>query len=329
VDIPSGLPSDSADAAGEFARADLTVTFTAPKVAHAMPPNCDRMGELAVGAIGSPAELYDAARLSLIEPAMFGALLAPRPRSGQKGTFGHVLVIAGSPGKTGAAAMAGIAALRSGAGLVTVASDERALPSIAAHAPELMTAPVEAGMFEGKTVIAIGPGLGPRAAELAGWAAKSGLPMVVDADALGPGPWPEIAILTPHPGEMARLAGRSTAEVQADRVAAARAFATERRVTLVLKGQRTVVAFADGRVWINPTGSPAMGTGGSGDVLTGMTAGLLAQFRDRADEAVAAAVYLHGLAGELAARELGEKPVIATDLLKFLPGAIREAAGAR
>jgi len=128
---------------------------------------------------------------------------------------------------------------------------------------------------------------------------------------------------------MARLTGKSTADVQADRIDVARAFATEHRVTLVLKGERTVIAFATGRVWINPTGSPAMGTGGSGDVLTGMTAGLLAQFRDRADEAVAAAVYLHGLAGELAARELGEKPVIATDLLRFLPGALREAAGGR
>ena len=329
VDIPSGMPSDAPDSDGEVARADLTVTFTAPKIAHAMPPNCDRMGELVVGAIGSAESLFDHVRLSLVEPSMFHPLLAPRPRSGHKGTFGHVLVIAGSPGKTGAAAMAGIAALRAGAGLVTVASDERALPSIAAHAPELMTAPVDDGAFEGKTVIAIGPGLGARAGELAAWAAKSGLPMVVDADALGPAPWPEDAILTPHPGEMARLSGKSTAEVQRDRIGAARSFAMERQVTLVLKGQRTVLAFPDGRVWINPTGSPAMGTGGSGDILTGMTAGLLAQFRDRPDEAVAAAVFLHGLAGELAAKELGEKPVIATDLLRFLPAAIREAAGAR
>ncbi len=329
VDIPSGLPSDSADAAGEFARADLTVTFTAPKVAHAMPPNCDRMGELVVGAIGSTASLYEGVKLSLIEPSMFADLLAPRPRWGHKGTFGHVLVIAGSPGKTGAAAMAGIAALRAGAGLVTVGSDERALASIAAHAAELMTAPIEDGVFEGKTVVAIGPGLGSKAGELAARASKTGLPMVVDADALGPGPWPETAVLTPHPGEMARLAGKNTPEVQADRIGVARAFAAEHRVTLALKGQRTVVAFADGRVWINPTGSPAMGTGGSGDVLTGMIAGLLAQFPKRADQAVAAAVYLHGLAGEIAARELTEKCVVATDILRFLPGAIREAAGDR
>src|SRR3954469_20407423 len=157
VDIPSGVPSDSADAAGEFARADLTVTFTAPKIAHAMPPNCDRMGELVVGAIGSPAGLYDDIWLSVVEPAFFRELLGPRPRGGHKGTFGHALVIAGSPGKTGAAAMAGIAALRTGAGLGTVASDERALPQIAAHAPELMTSAIGDEAFAGKTVIAMGP----------------------------------------------------------------------------------------------------------------------------------------------------------------------------
>jgi NAD(P)H-hydrate epimerase len=193
-----------------------------------------------------------------------------------------------------------------------------------------MTTAIDDGMFEGKTAIAIGPGLGARAAELTLRAALAALPMVVDADALAAGGgWPVGAILTPHPGEMARLAGKSTAEIQADRIGAARGFATEHGVTLVLKGQRTVVAFADGRVWINPTGTPAMGTGGSGDVLTGMVAGLLAQFPKQPDEAVAGAVYLHGLAGERAAGELGEKPAIATDILRFLPEALREAAGAR
>jgi NAD(P)H-hydrate epimerase len=323
VDIPSGLPSDSADPSGEFARADLTVTFTAPKIAHAMPPNCDHMGALVVGGIGSRPDLYDDVWLSVVERSMFAEVLAPRPRWGHKGTFGHVLVIAGSPGKTGAAAMAGIAALRAGAGLVTVASDERAIPQISAHAPELMTMPIGEKMFEGKTVVAIGPGLGERAHDLARQAARTGLPMVVDADALSAGPWPANTVLTPHPGEMARISGKSTAEVQQDRLAIARQFAIEHRVTLVLKGQRTVIAFADGRVWINPTGTPAMGTGGSGDILTGLTAGLLAQFPKQPDHAVAAAVYLHGLAGEYAARDLGEKPVIATDILKYLPEALR------
>ncbi len=331
VDIPSGLPSDTATPTGEFARADCTVTFTAPKVAHALPPNCDHMGELVVGAIGSPAELYDHVWLSMLEPAMFRTLLAPRPRSGHKGTFGHALIVGGSPGKTGAAAMAGIAALRAGAGLVTVASDERALPQIAGHAPELMTSPIEDSMFEGKTVIGIGPGLGPRAAEVAKQTASLAVPLVVDADALSsdlrrPGGQP--TVMTPHPGEMARLTGKPTAEVQADRVGVARAYAQEHGVTLVLKGQRTVIALADGRAWINPTGTPALGTGGTGDILTGLITGMLAQFPKQPDEAVAAAVYLHGLAGELGARELGEKSLIATDILKYLPGAMEACASA-
>jgi NAD(P)H-hydrate epimerase len=153
--------------------------------------------------------------------------------------------------------------------------------------------------------------------------------MVLDADALVEriaGAEGRVRVLTPHPGEMARLAGISIAEVQQDRVGTARAFASTQAVTLVLKGERTLVAFADGRVWINPTGTPAMGTGGTGDILTGMISGFLAQFPKQPDEAVAAAVYLHGLAGEIGARELGEKSLIATDILKYLPSAINFAA---
>lgn len=327
VDIPSGMPSDTGEPAGEFARAGLTVTFTAPKVAQAMPPNCDHVGELVVGAIGSRPEWYDDVWLSQVEPSMFRTLLAPRPRGGHKGTFGHALVIAGSPGKTGAAAMAGIAALRAGAGLVTVVSDEKALPQIAGHAPELMTAPLHAltEIGENKTVVGMGPGLGHSAVDLARRVAGFGIPMVVDADALTSDlgrSWPDVTILTPHPGEMARLTGMSTSDVQKDRIGVARAYAQQHRVTLVLKGQRTVIAFADGRVWINPTGTPALGTGGAGDILTGMTTGLLAQFPDRPDEVVAAAVYLGGLAAEIAVCDLGEKSLIATDILKYLPKAI-------
>jgi hydroxyethylthiazole kinase-like uncharacterized protein yjeF len=344
VDIPSGMPSDSGEPSGEFARADYTVTFTAPKVAEAMPPNCDHIGELIVGAIGSPPELYADALLSLVEPAMFRELLAPREPSGHKGTYGHALVVAGSRGKTGAAAMSGLAALRAGAGLVTVASAASAIAEIASHAPELMTEPLretESGsialnadlqaLAKGKSVIAMGPGLG-RAPQIAamvhGLAEAFEGPMVLDADALvgqvtG---LARIRILTPHPGEMARLTGKTTSEIQADRIGAARSYATEHGVTLVLKGQRTVIAFPDGRVWINPTGTPAMGTGGTGDILTGMIAGLVAQFPQRADQAVAAAVYLHGLAGQLGAQALGEKCLIATDLLQYLPDAMEECA---
>jgi len=339
VDIPSGMP------AGESARADYTVTFTAPKVSQVLPPHCDHVGELVTRPIGSPPELYAGAWLSLLEPAMFRELLAPRPPGGHKGTFGHVLVIAGSRGKTGAAAMTGIGALRAGAGLVTVASAKSAIAEIAAHAPELMTEPLAETahgsialnaqldqILEGKTVIAMGPGLGrdPAIAHLVTSAAASlEQPMVLDADALVgqavglPG---RTRVLTPHPGEMARLTGKSTADIQSDRVNAARAFATAHSVTLVLKGQRTLLAFPDGRVWINPTGTPAMGKGGSGDILTGLIAGFLAQFPQQPDEAVAAAVYLHGLAGEIGARALGEKCLIATDILRYLSNATEECA---
>jgi NAD(P)H-hydrate epimerase len=345
VDLPSGMPSDSGEPAGEFARADYTVTFTTPKVAHAMPPNCDHVGELMVGAIGSPPELYAGAWLALVEPAMFSELLAPRAKAGHKGTYGHVLVVAGSRGKTGAAAMAGLAALRAGAGLVTVASAESAIAEIASHTPELMTEPLpetESGsialnadleaLAQGKSVIAMGPGLGraPQIAAMVNALAESFAgPMVLDADALvaqSSGPSARMRILTPHPGEMARLTAKTTADVQADRIGAARTFATEHGVILVLKGQRTAIAFPDGRVWINPTGTPAMGKGGSGDILTGMIAGMVAQFPQRADQAVAAAVYLHGLAGQLGAQALGDKCLLATDLLQYLPDAMEACA---
>lgn len=344
VDIPSGLPSDTGEPTGEFARADYTVTFTALKVAQVLPPNCDHVGKLIVGPIGSPPEVYEHVWLSQVDPEMFRGLLAPRPAEGHKGTFGHVLVVAGSRGKTGAAAMAGLGALRAGAGLVTVASAASAIASIAAAAPELMTEPLRetpAGsvsrgvdlesVAEGKTVVAMGPGLGHAddiEALVLRLTASLEQPMVLDADALGAhiSGGGRTRVLTPHPGEMARLIGKTTAEVQKDRVGVARAFATEQKVTLVLKGHRSVIAFPDGRVWINPTGSPAMGTGGSGDVLTGLVAGFLAQFPKVPDIAVAAAVYLHGLAGEIGARALGEKCFLATDLLRYLPEAMEECA---
>jgi ADP-dependent NAD(P)H-hydrate dehydratase / NAD(P)H-hydrate epimerase len=333
VDIPSGMPSDSGEPAGEIAHADYTVTFTAPKPCHVFPPNCDRVGELTVAPIGSPASFYADAQLELVEPAMFRELLAPRPADGHKGTFGHALIVAGSIGKTGAAAMCGIAALRAGAGLVTVASEPAVLGQISSHAPELMTESIAdlRRTSQGKTVIAMGPGLG-RTPETEAMVRQTlrefAQAMVIDADALtdeihGDG---RVRVLTPHPGEMARISGRSAAEIAKDRVGVARAFATERGVTLVLKGHRTAIAFADGRVWINPTGSPAMGTGGTGDVLTGMIAGFLAQFPAKADQAVAAAVYLHGLAGQIGARALGEKCLIATDLFDYLPDAMEECA---
>jgi NAD(P)H-hydrate epimerase len=241
--------------------------------------------------------------------------------------------------------MSGLGALRAGAGLVTVASAASAIAEIASHAPELMTEPLAETpmgsialnadlekLAEGKTVVAMGPGLG-RHADIA-MLVSSALEtfpqaMVLDADALVDqvaGTAGRVRVLTPHPGEMARLTGKTTAEVQLDRVGTARAFAMSRAVTLVLKGERTLLAFPDGRVWVNPTGTPAMGTGGTGDVLTGMISGFLAQFPKQPDEAVAAAVYLHGLGGEIGARAVGEKSLIATDILKYLPDAVSFAA---
>ncbi|MGD0298836.1 MAG: NAD(P)H-hydrate dehydratase [Bryobacteraceae bacterium] len=343
VDLPSGLDSDSGVPPGETVHANHTVTFTAPKLCHVLSPACELAGELHVEAIGSPPELFEqdaSIYLSLSEPALFAHLFQPRVRDSNKGLYGHALVIAGSRGKSGAAAMAGIAALRAGAGLVTVASTEAALGSIAAHAAEIMTEllgfdeAARARMLERKNVVAIGPGLGQDTETVRfvrTMVEQTQLPMVVDADglnALAGRPtryrWPRI--FTPHPGEMSRLNGRTIAEIQADRIATARSFATDRDVYLVLKGNRSVIAAPDGRVWINPTGSPAMATGGTGDVLTGLIAGLVAQFPDQIDAALLAAVYLHGRCGELGAAKLGEKSLIATDLFEFLPEAMREVA---
>jgi NAD(P)H-hydrate epimerase len=359
VDIPSGLSGDSGEVPGEYVHASATVTFTAPKLCHALAPACTLMGELRIAAIGSPTSLYEGderIQLALITAESIAPLFIPRPKNSNKGNFGHVLVVAGSRGKSGAAAMSGLAALRAGAGLVTVACPASALPAVAAHAPELMTEPlpetfdgtISRAAFERimelaakRSVLAMGPGIGTddetkevvRRIFL-----ELDKPAIFDADALNclagmTERAKSLRIFTPHPGEMGRLAGRSIAEVQADRVATARAFATSRNVVVVLKGERTLIAMEDGRVWINPTGSPALATAGTGDILTGMTAGLVAQGAQGAHEthelidprrAAAAAVYLHGLAGEIAGRALTEPCVIATDLLKFLPEAIRE-----
>lgn len=330
VDVPSGLSED-----GESVCARHTVTFTAPKTVQVLPPTCDRVGELHVVPIGTPPALLDQDKelwLELLEPALLRRLFVPRPRGAHKGSFGHVLVIGGASGKGGAAAMSGLAALTMGAGLVTVATSEEERRTVTAFAPELMTQAIgdDPG---GKDVLAIGPGLG-REPELAAMAqrlfAQSALPMVIDADGLnalagtsfqGLGPF---RVLTPHPGEMARLAGCSTTDIQADRVGVARRFAVERRVMLVLKGQRTLIATPDGRVFVNPTGTPAMATAGSGDILTGLIAGMLAQWPDRRERAVLAAVWLHGRAGELGAATGTELTLTATGLLRSLPAAVRE-----
>ena len=330
VDVPSGLHAE-----GESVHAAYTVTLVAPKIELILPPTCDRAGTVTVAPIGIPSTFIEDENshwLNLVEPGMFARLFAPRDRGAHKGSFGHVLVLGGAQGKGGAAAMAGSAALRSGAGLVTVATDPRERATVTTLMPELMTINWTDGIGE-RDVLAIGPGLGrePEAEALAlDLFANAPAPAVVDADALNAlatttlNASGRLRVLTPHPGEMSRLCGSSTTTVQSDRVGTARRFATERGCIVVLKGQRTVIALPDGRVYINPTGTPAMATAGSGDILTGLIAGLLAQFSHDAVDAVLAAVWLHGRAGELGAARLGEQSLTAMDLLEYLPCAMRE-----
>jgi NAD(P)H-hydrate epimerase len=265
-----------------------------------------------------------------------------------KGTYGRVLIIGGSRGKTGAAAMAGQAALRSGAGLVTVAVPQSVLPIIAASMPELMTEPLQettqgtlanqsvSQLVKDKTVVAIGPGV-TTFAETSAFVRRVGSEcrsqMVIDADGLNAlaGFEGDLggAVLTPHPGEMARLIDKSVDYVTANRVDVASQFSARRNAYVVLKGYRTVIAAPDGNVYVNPTGNPGMATGGTGDILTGMITGILAQpHLGTFIERLSLAVYLHGLAGDLAAEEVGEESLVATDLLRFLPKAW-EAVGTR
>ncbi|HXX23174.1 MAG TPA: NAD(P)H-hydrate dehydratase [Terriglobia bacterium] len=361
VDLPSGISADSGALIGEHVRADFSVTFTAPKIAHVFPPACERVGEWVVRQIGTPPEALESDSelfLNLACGEDFAWLARPRKPDANKGNFGHVLILAGSVGKTGAAALAAMAALRAGAGLVTVATAESALPTVASLGMEFMTEPLpqtEAGtvslhaldygrldkLLEGKSVLAIGPGIGnvPETAELVRTLVnRRRLPVVLDADGLNAfagcmdkfqsGGDLADAVLTPHPGEMSRLARLGIAQIQAHRVERAREFARKHQVTLVLKGYRTLTAAPDGKVWVNPTGNPGMATGGTGDVLTGMLAGLVAQYRERPiSEVAAAAVYLHGLAGDLAAEEIGQAPLIAGDLIGALPHAYKYLRG--
>jgi NAD(P)H-hydrate epimerase len=342
--------------------AALTVTFTAPKLAHVLPPAADRAGVLSVVPIGSPAELLDDPRYrtELVDAALAREALPPRARDSHKGTYGHVHAVAGSRGKSGAALMTGMAALRAGAGLVTLWLPEGLERDVVGKFPELMTefvpqtkhgttdlAALEqllAGTAEGDALV-VGPGLGTheRTAALAReLVRRSSIPVVLDADGINAfaGRSREARnragaplVLTPHPGEMARLVGAKVAEIRRSRLDTARGTAETLGLFLVLKGDRTLVATPGGRVFINPTGNPGMATAGSGDILAGITARFVAGWRrrfaddpERLGRQVAAAVYLHGLAGDLAAREQGMESLVATDLLPFLPAAFKAVA---
>lgn len=316
VDIPSAMQ----------VRADITVTFAAPKVEMLLGEGAANVGKLIVADIGIPEDAL-ASDLNLSQAGDFKKLLAPRKADANKGNFGHVLVVGGAKGKTGAAAMSGLAALKAGAGLVTVAcADDSKL------ALELMWQPLDAIDLEKMTVLAIGPGLGMNRELVERLVSEANMPTVIDADALNSIAGTDFrgrgvqTVLTPHPGEMGRLMGIEGSVKEADRLASARGFATGRDCCVVLKGHRTLVAFPDGQVWINPTGSPAMAKGGSGDILTGLIAGFVAQFPDDIATAVRAAVWLHGRAGEIGAEEVSDKCLLATDLLHYLPRAMHECS---
>lgn len=355
VDIPSGADADvHGEQTGSVARADAIVTFTAPRPAHIF--GGLTAGPTRIAPIGSPDEaITSSLQLNLITPREITPLIGPRPAASNKGNFGHVLVIGGSLGKAGAAAMAGICALRVGAGLSTIATPKSVISTVAGFHPEVMTEPLDettAGtislrgltrvneLAKGKTVLAVGPGISRNAKTsefVRALVKKSETPIVLDADGLNAfeGHAKELSgkkrtlIITPHPGEMARLLGSTVAAVQRDRINVARKFAREHQLIVVLKGHRTLVAQPDGEVWVNTTGNPGMATGGTGDILTGMVAGLVAQNPKQVLEAVTAAVHLHGLAGDVARETMGEHSLVATDLVKALSQSFqrtREAA---
>ena len=354
IDLPSGWDADSTESTAENAYpADAAVTFTAPKPAHVFGQLTHSIRQpIVVASIGSPDEAI-VSGLNLHWSGSAKAITDPeRVPDSNKGMYGHVLVIGGSTGKSGAPAMASLAALRTGAGLVTTAVAPSVLPQVAAIAPELMTLALATtlsgeissdnlapeslkALLHRITVLAIGPGLGtsPEAVEFTlGLLQQSQIPAVIDADALNalatnPGLLPAISanrtvVLTPHPGEMARLTGLETRQIQTDRINIARGFATKNQVTLVLKGWRTLIAHPDGSIAVNTTGNPGMAKGGSGDLLTGMVAALLAQHPTNPKQAVEAAVYLNGLAADITVRSPGiggdQHTLLATDALTHL-----------
>ncbi len=346
ADLPSGLSSDTGQAFEPCVEADATCAFGLLKVGQAVEPGRSQCGAVELVDIGIPPSAWS--RLEgdetwLVEEADARARLGPKRRSeSHKGSYGHVLVVAGSWGKTGAAAMAAMAALRTGAGLCTVATRPEALVPVLAHAPELMglelvnDGPLGPGDLnplleacDGKSALVIGPGI-PRGEETAKLLEtlleELEIPVVLDADALNavaqgrPGLLQRAQcplVLTPHPGEMARLCGIDVPAVLKDRMTLARGFAVREQVVLVLKGAATLTATEDGAVYVNPTGNPGMATGGTGDVLSGMIGALLAQGLSPSDAAVTA-VYAHGLAGDLAAARTGQMGLMATDLFKCL-----------
>jgi hydroxyethylthiazole kinase-like uncharacterized protein yjeF len=356
IDLPTGVSADSAALDGPAVEASMTVTLGAPKIPLVFPPADSHAGDLVIADIGIPLPILDeleGQHLELLTRERMREIVPARAADSHKGDFGRVLVVAGSTGRTGAAHLAALGALRSGAGLVTVATPRSCLPIVAAMAPEYMTEPldetpegtVDFGAVERvldmkADVIAVGPGLGQgpgTAAFVQALVERSGVPLVLDADALNAfvgdpdrlmGREEVGVIITPHPGEMARLLNTSIEAVQHDRVRHAREFAATHRVHVVLKGHRTLIAAPDGRTFVNLTGNAGMATGGTGDLLTGMVAAWFAQLLD-AEAASKLAVYLHGTAGDLAEADEGEVALVASDMAARLGDAVLELTARR
>jgi NAD(P)H-hydrate epimerase len=355
IDLPTGVDADTTELPGPAIEATLTVTLGSPKLALVLPPAERLTGSLVIADIGIPravVEGLDGPWLELITRDQMRGLALPRVAESQKGDYGRVLLVAGSRGKTGAAHLAAAGALRSGAGLVTVATPASCQPVLATLGVEYMTEALDETsdgqiawealdrILESRAdVIAIGPGLGRAPSTMALVQAvveRSGVPLVLDADALFAfvgesdrltGRDDQTIIITPHPGEMARLTGLTVQAVQSNRVEVARTFATTHHVHVILKGHRTVVATPDGKAFLNLTGNPGMATGGTGDVLTGVVSAWLAQLLD-AEDASQLAVYLHGLAGDLAAADEGEVAMVAGDIVDRLGDAVLELTAA-
>ena len=355
VDLPSGLDANTGHPLGTCVRAERTVTIGLPKRGLLVHPGAEFAGKLEVVDIGFPEQVVDAQgiKVNWTTTAQASQWVPPRPPASHKGTYGRVLVVAGSTGMTGAAALASEAALRVGAGLVTLATPRHLNPILEGLLPEVMTLPLpetDAGslsvsatstIFEfaekTKSVLAMGPGLSQHPDTVAlvhqlvreNREQKLGRRMVIDADGLNAlSQAPEVislldseAVLTPHPGEMSRLTSTSVPNLEADRIGTAQQFAGEYNLTLVFKGAPTVTGLPNGDVWINSTGNSGMATGGMGDVLTGMIAGLMAQGRS-SETAAVLGVYIHGLAGDIAADALGMHGLIASDVLKAVPKTI-------
>jgi NAD(P)H-hydrate epimerase len=355
IDLPSGLSADSSDPIGDSIEAGMTVTLAAPKLPLVLPPAETRAGDIVIADIGIPADILESLegpRIELLTRVATRELVPPRVPDSHKGDYGRVLVIAGSRGKTGAAHLAAVGALRSGAGLVTVATAAQCQGIVATMGPEYMTEGIEETehgldpesvdriLEMARDVVAIGPGLGQLEGTkrfVKAFVDRATMPLVIDADGLNAftGDPDRVAgregrdvIITPHPGEMARLVGMSADEVQASRLEIARNFAVAHHVYVVLKGHRTLIATPDGKVFINTTGNPGMATGGTGDVLTGMIAAWVAQLLD-AEAACKLAVYLHGMAGDLAEAEEGEVSLTSADVASHLGDAVMELTGRR